>query len=69
MESYDEIKAYLQDELDKATQSYASEYVNRFEAGKKLRVSMRRYDRFVLHGMIPADLTHEDAGGTLFSLA
>jgi hypothetical protein len=64
MESYDEIKAYLQGELDKARKAHASEYFNRFEAGKKLRVSMERYDRFVLHGMIPADLTVCPAPGS-----
>ena len=54
MKSYDEIRDHLQAQLDEATERHAREGSE--ETRTAVESARDRYERFVLHGMIPDDL-------------
>jgi hypothetical protein len=54
MKSYDQIRNRLQAELELATYRHARE--DSEESKDAVETAQERYDRFVLHGMIPDDL-------------
>lgn len=58
LKSYDEIKAILEAALNEA--SAAHEALNEHSTRELLAKAHERYTRFILHGMIPEDLSDED---------
>ena len=55
--NYDQIRAYLEGELEEARAVHARE--QRAETSRAVRVARERYEQFVLHGLIPEDLPEE----------
>jgi hypothetical protein len=63
MKSYDDLKSRLEAELSKAVTNHECEIAERHRTGEALATAVDRLQRFVLHGMIPEDITDEESGG------
>jgi hypothetical protein len=60
MKSYNDIKFILENDLRKAAAAHECEVLDPVRTSEALAKSIERYDRFVLHGMIPEDFIEDD---------
>ena len=61
MKSHDDIRFILDAELSEAVTAHERALQNQNLTGEAVAKARERYDRFVLHGMIPDDLRDDDA--------
>jgi hypothetical protein len=61
MKSYDDMKSILEAQLSRAVTNHECEITERHRTGEALAVAVERLQRFVLHGMIPEDITDEES--------
>lgn len=61
MKSYDNIRSILDAALSEAVTAHERGLLNKRVTGDAVVKARERYDRFVLHGMIPDDVGDDDA--------